>query len=255
MADWMDLENELEAWATAGQTATFWWRDDDAKSVTPELDKLLELRRRVAVPLALAVIPAGADDALARLLAPLAEITVLQHGYAHRNHASEGEKKSELGAGRPLEQILGELIAGRDLLEALFSRRMLPVLVPPWNRIDAALVPELAGRGFTGLSSWGPRAAPLAGGLAQVNSHVDIIDWPGSRGFVGQDVAIGQVIDHLQARRAGTADAAEPTGLLTHHLAHDPAAWSFIPDFITRTKAHPAARWLSALELFPRPAA
>lgn len=254
MADWGDLENELEAWAGAGQVATLWWRDDDAKSVTPELDKLLELRKQVAVPLALAVIPAGAHDPLARRLAPLAEITVLQHGYAHENHAPEGEKKSELGAGRPMQHALGELIAGRGLLEKLFTMRMLPVLVPPWNHVDAALVAELSGRGFTGLSTWAPRAAPWADGLAQVNTHVDIIDWPGTRRFVGQAVAIGQVVDHLKARRAGTADVAEPTGLLTHHLAHDRAAWSFISDFIARTKAHSAVRWLSALHLFPRPA-
>ncbi len=87
MADWTDLDNELAAWAGAGQVATLWWRDDDAKSVTPELDKLLELRKQVGAPLALAVIPAGAHDPLARRLASLAEITVLQHVYAHQNHA------------------------------------------------------------------------------------------------------------------------------------------------------------------------
>lgn len=252
MADWSNLDSELDAWHRAGQTATFWWRDDDAKSATDELERLLALRREAHVPLALAVIPAGAHDPLARLLGPLAEVSVLQHGYAHVNHAPEGEKKVEIGGGRPVDQVFGELIAGREKLDSLFSLKALPILVPPWNRIEPALVAALAGQGFAGLSAWGPREAADTAGLVQVNTHIDIVDWKGGRKFVGEERALDQAIEHLKARRTGTADAAEPTGLLTHHLAHDRGCWNFLTAFLARTSGHGAARWLGAQRLFPR---
>lgn len=252
MVDWSGLEEELDAWRKAGLTATFWWRDDDARGVTEKLDRLLALRNAVGVPLGLAVIPASAHDPLARRLASLAEVTVLQHGYAHVNHAPEGEKKVEIGAGRPAQQILGELIAGRDKLYSLFSLKSLPVLVPPWNRIDPAIVAALAERGFTGLSTWGPRDAAETAGLAQINTHIDIVDWRGDRKFVGEAAALGQAVDHLRARRLGDADGAEPTGLLTHHLALDKGCWKFVAAFLARTKDHPAARWVSAHRMFVR---
>ncbi len=252
MADWSGLESELDAWRGAGRTATFWWRDDDAKGVTEELDRLLALRKEARVPLALAVIPAGAHDPLARRLASLAEVGVLQHGYAHVNHAPEGEKKVEIGGARTADQILGELHAGREKLESLFSLKVLPVLVPPWNRIEPAIVAALAERGYTGLSTWGPREAAETAGLVQINTHIDIIDWKGDRKFIGEELALDRAVGHLKARRAGAADAAEPTGLLTHHMAHDEGCWKFLAAFLARTNRHPAARWLGAHWLFPQ---
>ena len=68
-ADWPGLSAELDAWAAAGRTATFWWRDDDATAPTPELGRLLRLAGAHGAPLALAVIPAEAGPALAEALA------------------------------------------------------------------------------------------------------------------------------------------------------------------------------------------
>ena len=103
---------------------------------------------------------------------------LLQHGYAHTNHAPPGDKKIELGPHRPAMFVLGELGTGRLALERLFGSRVLPVLVPPWNRIAPALVPTLPEIGYRGLSAFGPRAAPRPGpGLLQVNTHIDLIDW------------------------------------------------------------------------------
>ncbi len=41
--------------------ADFWWRDDDATTRTPALERLLALSTTPRLPLALAVIPAGVD--------------------------------------------------------------------------------------------------------------------------------------------------------------------------------------------------
>jgi hypothetical protein len=180
------------------------------------------------VPLALAVVPASATPALAARLARAPGIDLLQHGYAHTNHAPPGDKKIELGTHRPAMFVLGELGTGRLALERLFDRRVLPVLVPPWNRIAPSLVPTLPEIGYRGLSTFGPRrrAHPVAG-LLQVNTHLDLINWE-TRRFAGVAEVLAGLVQALAASRAGTA---EPVGLLSHHLAMDEAAWDFLQSF------------------------
>ena len=249
MADWRRLANELDHWSGDGLVATLWWRDDDAARPAPELDRLLETRARAGVPLALAVIPASVEASAAERIN--GGCTVLQHGYAHRNHAPANARKAELGAGRSVGEAISELATGQQRLAALFGAAATAVLVPPWNRIGGGLVAALGDAGFTGLSTWGPRAqAWPAPGIGQVNTHVDIVDWRGTRGFAGEEAVLGATVAHLRARRKGVADRAEPTGLLTHHLVHDEAGWRFIEAFVERTRAHPAAHWLDAAAAF-----
>ena len=251
MTNWNDLGDELDRWADGGRGATLWWRDDDAVEATPGLDRLLGLRAALGVPLALAVVPASAGKDLAAAIAGAGGVSLLQHGYAHRNHAADGERKAELGPGRAPEEALGELAAGRERLAALFGDPPAIVLVPPWNRIADRLLAHLGAAGYRGLSTYGPRARVLAApGVVQVNTHVDVIDWRGGRGFVGEAAALGLAVGHLAARRAAAGNGGEPTGLLSHHLVHDAAAWDFIEAFIAATADHPAVRWLDAAEAF-----
>lgn len=250
-AGWETLLRELDAWAAAGRTATFWWRDDDATTDTPPLRRLLDIAARHAAPLAIAVIPAKAEPALFAALDGRRNIELLQHGYAHANHAPADAKKCELGSHRPSDVVIDELRRARDRLAELSGGRALPVMVPPWNRIDAAVAAALPSLGVRGLSVANARAARRdAVGLMRANAHVDVIDWTGGRDFVGTASALAAATGHLRARRAGTVDADEPTCMLTHHLAHDEATWSFIESFIATTMAHPAAEWLSASAVF-----
>ena len=244
--DWSDLRRELDAWHDAGRTASLWWRDDDATASTQALDRLAGLARTHAVTVGLAVIPALAEPALAPWLAS-ERAEVLQHGWAHRNHAADGRKRAELGARRAPDVGGGGAVAGlRGKLRELAGARFLPVLVPPWNRIDEAVISTLPSVGFRGLSTFGPRrAAEAAPGIGQTNCHVDVVDWRGGRGFVGRDRAIAAVVAHLAARRERSVDPAEPTGLLTHHAVHEESTWTFIDRLMALTRRHPAARWLA----------
>lgn len=249
-SDWQPLRDELARWQDAGRVPDFWWRDDDATDRTAPLVRMLGLCRTAAIPLALAVIPrdvrAGlleGDDAL---------VSLLQHGVAHRNLAAAGDKKTEFPAGEPLAEALQRLSQGRERMVGMFGTRALPVLVPPWNRLSASgLLPVLPGAGFRGLSRFGPRKhADGCVGLVQVNTHVDVIDWRGSRGFVGTQAALSQTLTHLQARRLSQADPSEPTGLLTHHAVHDEATWTFMEMFFAQTAGCGKAVWRDASELF-----
>jgi hypothetical protein len=251
---WNDLSSEINQWRDAGRTIEFWWRDDDATQPTSALERLLRVASQFKVPLALAVIPAQAAPALFALLP--AEADVLQHGADHSNRATPGEKKTEYPANEAMATALARLADGRQRLSDLAGARALDVLAPPWNRIAAPLLPRLASCGFRGLSRYGARSsAQAAPGVKQINTHVDIIDWKGSRGFVGVGQALSQATRHLAARRQGGADADEPTGWLTHHACHDEAAWAFLADLFDRLRSEPGVCWHSARELFAGAAA
>ncbi len=250
MTDWRDLEAELDSWATENRTATLWWRDDDAVAVTPALKQLIAIGTAHGVPLALAVIPARAKPSLAVYLAGRANVNVLQHGHGHTNHAPANQKKAELGPHRPTAAIIADVKRGAARLKELIPNA-LAVLVPPWNRISEDAARQLPGIGITGLSTFRSRSeqAPIAG-LRIANTHADIIDWRGTRGFAGCSAVLDQMLDHLKSRRMTRVDADEPTGLLTHHLVHTDDCWPFLDDLFSLTQRHPAARWLSASELF-----
>jgi hypothetical protein len=248
MTGWAALDEEVARWRDAGREIDLWWRDDDAADVGPALDRLLQVRHTVGAPLALAVVPAQATAALAARLAGEPMVDVLQHGYAHVNHALPTEKKSELGQQRPAMMVLGDLGTGWMALERLFGPRALAVLVPPWNRIAPTLVPALPEIGFAGLSTFGIRTRPEpVRGLLQVNTHLDLIDWRGGRGFVGLDAALSALVQVLGAARIKTG---EPAGILSHHLAMDEAAWDFLMSLMGRARTMSGLKIRPARELF-----
>jgi peptidoglycan/xylan/chitin deacetylase (PgdA/CDA1 family) len=249
---WDELRRELDLWQADGRVAELWWRDDDAVDATAALEQLIALQRRHDVPLLLAVIPARAQPRLAERLKAETGIAIAQHGWAHLNHAPVGRAKAELGPERAPAYVLGELARGALTLDRVLGPEWLRVLVPPHNRIAPAVAAGLAQGGYIGLSTDKPRRDPLPG-LSQINTHIDIMDWT-TRGFLGAAPALALAVAHLRAKRLGRADPDEPTGLLTHHLAHDDGAWRFADAFLGTVSAHPATRWRAPRELF-RPAA
>ncbi|MBI1207783.1 MAG: hypothetical protein GC191_10900 [Azospirillum sp.] len=250
-AAWRTLTFELDSWATSGQTVSFWWRDDDASDVVPPLQRLRALADRTGVPVALAVIPASATPGLADFVGGWPGATVLQHGWDHVNRAAGGAKKTELAAGRPVDKMLADIEKGAKVIATLFGERSLPVLVPPWNRVAPAVVSVLPKLGISGLSAF--KGSNIAtGGLVEVNTHIDIINWQ-LGGFTGARRALEDTVSQLRARRlSNTAAKNEPTGLLTHHLVHDEASWAFLERFLALTAGHPAVRWLDAAAVFKR---
>jgi hypothetical protein len=252
MSAWQPLQDELSRWRAAGRLATLWCRDDDATRDTPALRRLFSVCGKHRIPVAVAAVPAGVEPTLADALAECATATIVQHGYAHRNHAAPGERNWELGWHRPLDTCIDELARGRERLAATFGSRFVAALVPPWNRVDAAIVAALPRAGLHGLSTFGPRAASTAApGVTQCNSHVDVIAWRHGRGFIGAERAIALLVEHLSARRLGDVDAAEATGLLTHHLDMPEDAWRFVDALFEATARTGSTRWLDVRELFP----
>ena len=235
---WQPLQAELDIWRDDGQTARFWLRDDDAIAPTPALDRLIAILERHHIPALLAIIPKGAGPELAARLAGVDLVLPCQHGFSHRNHASPGEKPQELGLHRGLAPVLADLRAGRDRLSALFGDSLRSVLVPPWNRIDPALAPNLAELGFTALSTFSEPAPP---GF-RIDANVDIIDWRATRSGHEHPKLVTKLVEALVAARKNQH---APVGILAHHLVHGERAWSFLEGLGAALASHRAARWVS----------
>jgi len=248
MSSWDALARECEAAEASGRPIELWWRDDDAIADTPALRHLLDVAQ---VPLALAVIPAGLDPSLPALLKSHGSVSVLQHGLDHNNRAPAGSKKSEFPGSRRWMEVAEDLGRGRDRLAGVFGGQFVPALTPPWNRIEAGHVARLGEVGYRGLTTYLPRKARKIGGVTQVNTHVDVIDWHGSRGFLGLAPTLDLLVRHLAAKRLGQADPAEPTGLLTHHLVHDTETWLFLGALQDWCADKPIINWRRAADLFP----
>ncbi len=132
-----------------------------------------------------------------------------------------------------------ELARGRARLRDLFGPALSDILVPPWNRIDAALVPRLPAAGYAALSAFGP--TPEASPLPRLDADLDIIDWRRGR--------IGRPPGELARKVADIVAGQDRLGILTHHLAHDAAAWTGLAELLNQLAAHPAVRFTDATSL------
>lgn len=238
------LRIALDAAADRGAAVQLWWRDDDAVTATPALERLLDLSARFEAPLLLAAIPALAEPALAvRLQREPRRISLAVHGLAHANHAPAGARRAEFGDDRPGFALAADAAAALRLARARFPvDALLPVFVPPWNRLAPGLATGLADLGYLGLSAVEGPAIP---GLARADIHLDPIDWHGTRSLGDAEGLVAWLAERIDARHAGS-----PIGLLTHHRVHDSAIWDFVADLLGLLRAHPAVTFRDPRALF-----
>ena len=247
MSAWQRLDAELDAWRDGGRRADLWCRDDDAcrdfARARPAAGNCAgrggsrRARRHPGAARARSRRCGGAspirDGRPARLCAP-------QPRAAGRAQLGAGEPAAGEPDARRARR--GPRAASRVEFRPAFPPRAGPALE---SHRPAAWSHDCPRAGFAGLSTFGPRAGvhPVPG-LVQCNTHVDLIAWRRDRAFIGVDAAIDRLVLHLESRRAGVGDAAEPTGILTHHLDLDAPAWAFLADLFARTRDHGAATWL-----------
>jgi hypothetical protein len=242
---WRPVVEALESWHAADLRAPLWLRDDDSVEPTPALERLIDLTAEHDIPLALAVVPANAGKALAHALRAAGHVTPIVHGWAHRNYAPKGEKKQEFGLHRPIEAMRQDLSLALSKVRELFPFQLAPMFVPPWNRIAPELIPILRELDYTALSTFGATSAENRAS-PEINTHVDIIDFRGTRrcrehGVLAQEIAVALSYSFQHGRCA--------VGILSHHLVHDEAAFEFLAGFFSIARQE---YWLSAQELIER---
>lgn len=241
------VEAEFDCWTRAGLSPRLWLRDDDAVADTPALRRLLELIERHHAPLLLAVIPLNADATLARGLAGRDLVEPAVHGAHHTNHAPSGRRAEEMAIERGRAVVEHELAASRARLCELLGTRAGAWYVPPWNRIAPEVAAWLPALGFRAISTFGQDHVD-GPGLAQHNTHLDIIDWKNGRSGRPLTWIDDKLATELaRARLAGGS----PVGVLTHHLAHDGAAWAAMEAIFAVVAQHSPARWISPTSLIP----
>ncbi|WP_375463298.1 glycosyltransferase [uncultured Methylobacterium sp.] len=240
------LRAALDAAAEHGRRVPLWWRDDDAVAATPALDRLLDLAGSFDAPVLVAAIPARVAASLGERLHAAGRVSLAVHGLTHENHAPAGVKPAEFGPHRPLPALVADAAAALRLArERLPADRLMPVFVPPWNRIAPGLAAALPGLGYEGLSAVDGPPVP---GLIRADTQVDPIAWRGTRSLEDPDAIIAGLC------RALTRQPGRPVGLLTHHRAHDAAIWDFLVDLLGVLLRHPAVAIQDPRRLF-RPAA
>lgn len=240
MGDVGPILRELDRVRDAGRTVDLWWRDDDAVRATPALDRLLGLSEACGCPLAVAAIPALVEASLVERLDAAPEVRVLPHGLRHESHAAPGAKPAEFGADRAVRVLKAEASEALRLIEAAFADQALAVFVPPWNRIAPGLAAALPDIGYLGLSAFG--AGGKAPGFARIDTHLDPVDWRGSRSLVAPEALAA-------ALRRALDSGATSIGLLTHHLVFDASLWAFCGRLLDALAGHPAVRFRALSDL------
>ncbi len=242
---WTPLVHALDA--VEGSPVGFWLRDDDATVDTLPLRRLAEWAEKNETEILLAVIPARLEESLADALQDLPHLRPCVHGWAHKNHAPSTEKKHEFGNHRPLSEMVSELSDGLGVVHNLPGDRAMSVLVPPWNRISGEVVAMLPSIGFSGLSVFADGfvdETPV--GLVVGNTHLDVIDWRGSRGCRPHADLIEEAARLVKAH----AQEGRPIGVLTHHMDHDKDVWVFLDQLGELVRTHPKAQWLDPKAVF-----
>lgn len=249
---WARLDAALRQAERTGTTLPFWLRDDDAIAPTPELERFLALLDRWGLPLAIATIPAGMTADLVARCRVRPGTALLVHGHSHANHAPAGAKKAEFGPHRPLEAMEAELGHALAKARACAGDLLLPVLVPPWNRIAPDLVARLGALGFAGISTFAaPKPGETPPGLIRRNTHWDPIAWHAGGGLRDEATLIDDLALLIEGRVAAAAGAvAEPIGLLTHHLVQDGWVERHLATMLARLVASPAVTWPPIASVF-----
>ena len=160
----------------AGLKTSVWWRDDDVFDDTKELNRLLHFSEKHDVPVHLAVIPKHLTDDARVLIKSNRNITVLQHGYAHVNHAKNGAPLNEFSLDREIEVMLNEIRCGFTKLSEVFDEQFLPLFVPPWGHVALPVIERLHKIGFVGVSLIGDNIKNYPN-LNNMNVHIDIHSW------------------------------------------------------------------------------
>jgi len=239
------LQRELESWEGAGLCAGLWWRDDDAVTVTPQLNSLLAAADQAGVSIGIAVVPEKADATLAeRLRATPAAIW--QHGWRHHNY---GGWSGEFGGSRDLNAMVADAKAGQAAMDAVFgSQGWQRVFVPPYHALAMSFKAEISRLGYLGLSAGSP-LTQWVDGVLEVNAEIDIMNWH-TRTFLGADIVAEMLVEQLVDRRTGARPMDEPIGILSHHRVHDKEAFDFLGELFVFLTLSGGVRVLRADELF-----
>ncbi len=244
---WESVDREMEEWVAAGRAPLFWWRDDDARRPSKNLDRLLGLSDVHGVPVVLSVIPDVDLADLAAVIRDRALIQPVQHGWRHVDGNKGGKFKTEFALDCPPAEVAAALNAGWRRISAAMDA--LPIYVPPWNQLTTNVKLALADTPLRCVSCAGP-LGKASDGLLEINVHIGIANWNPAR-FRGVAAILELINKELFIRRRHSRWT-EPIGLVTHHGICDEESWAFLDGFFRHASGWgPHFKWRSIREFMP----
>ena len=222
-----------------------YFRADDIAAPSARLARLLSLFQSRRAPLALALVPAWLTaprwEYLARWHHPTPELWCWhQHGWRHRNHAPLGEKKAEFGAHRPATILAGEIKRGRQRLQYLLGSAFDPLFTPPWNRIDAKLLPDLSSIGIRAISRDIGQVRDSPAPLPEFPVHVDLHTHKTADPAEAGQHLLNTLVEGLTGGRCG---------IMIHHQQMNAAAFEFLEFFIKAVSRYKAVTLISITDM------
>lgn len=172
-----------------GTRSRVFFRADNAGVAGTLSGVMFETFARHRVPLCPALVPAWITRArwealLAQAGGPSPLWCWHQQGWRHKNHEPQGPE-NEFGPARPREELLSDMIRGRERLAGLLGDQFTPVFTPPWNRMSARAVELLPQAGFKALSRDRSSTPETPAGRPEFSINVDLHTHSGND--VGQD--------------------------------------------------------------------
>lgn len=241
MKSWLDpVQRMLDQ---DGQTATFFFRDDDAGWDDPLLFRLVDIFLSRTIPIDLAVIPATLHSRLSQQLLARhndsgGSIRMHQHGFCHANHEPAG-RKCEFGASRGTAEQADDLTSGYRCLMDAWGDAVDPIFTPPWNRCTQATADLLELLPYKVLSR-DRSASPLQ--LSEVVEIPVSVDWcrweqtGGGRNRLGWEIAAAIAAD-------------QPVGIMLHHAVMPEDACKAVSDLLDLLIRHGNAVCVSMISL------
>lgn len=233
----------------------FFLRCDDVVKPDRAFLRAAGLLQKLGLPLACAVIPAGAGAALAaylrRAAAAGARLEALQHGYRHAERAGNKYLKHEFGPSRSLAEQRADIAAGKALMRKLFGSLSKPVFVPPFHAYNSDTLKALKALGFRALSASRRLEAPLPRGLAFLPTRVTVNEY---------DLNLAPRPLNLKLLKSRTLAAVKeggPAGIYFHHAdfsAEDFKIFSDYAVFLKDLETRGLARFVLASEIIKKPA-
>lgn len=242
------LKAEIAQCLSEGVPIELWWRDDDLIGPSAEFEKLSEISTSLEIPVLCSIIPKQASNNL-NLITNNSFVRYCQHGFAHLNHETNLQFKSEFGSKRTRDDVMKNILDGQKILQKLDRLHFEPVFVPPWNRYDHTYLSVLDDLGFTHLSCYGFNSMISDSYKVQfINTHLDITYWGEDLAYLRPNDEIFTYLTNIikeHRLRYSQTKKNEPIGLLSHHRVMKKNDFELFKDVLTTLKNISGLRFIA----------
>ncbi len=209
-------------------------RNDDVWTLDKNFRFFFDLAIDRKLPVIYAVIPGKMEQGLIRFLCRAKEKTpglldIVQHGWLHVNHSTNGSQKYEFGESRSFQRQREDIQRGLKQMRLAFEDHFMPAFVPPFHGYDERTLRILEQENFQ-IFSAGGRKPQIKSRLVELPSRISF-----SR-YDSQKVSINTA-GEMMAMLVRDIGRRPLSGIVTHHA-----------DFVTAASRKELTQFFSIVE-------